>query len=89
MQWIALSYGLVLGVLQFFVIRAVCKRAFAKEDPGPAMPLVLGLAGYVLAAGAAVYLFSELLVWVGGGLLAGLVLTAAFCFWQWLRRLQA
>ena len=42
----------------------------------------------VLAAGAAVYLFSELLVWAGGGLLAGLVLIAAFCFWQWLRRLQ-
>ena len=89
MQWIALSYGLVLGVLQFFVIRAVCKRAFAKTDPGPAMPLVLGLAGYVLAAGGAVYLFSELLVWADGGLLAGLVLTAAFCFWRWLRQLQA
>lgn len=89
MQWIALGYGLALGVLQFFVIRAVCKRAFAKTDPGPAGPLVLGLAGYVLAAGAAVYLFSELLVWTGGGMLGALVLTAVLWLVHKVRKLSA
>lgn len=88
MQWVALGYGLALGVLQFFVIRAVCKRAFAKTDPGPAGPLLLGLAGYVLAAGAAVYLFSELLVWTGGGMLGALVLTAVLWLVHKLRRLS-
>ena len=89
MQWIALGYGLALGVLQFFVIRAVCKRAFAKTDPGPAGPLVLGLAGYVLTAGAAVYLFSELLVWVGGSMLGALVLTAVLWLVHKVRKLSA
>ena len=89
MQWIALGYGLALGVLQFFVIRAVCKRAFAKTDPGPAGPLVLGLAGYVLAAGAAVYLFSELLVWTGGGMLGAMVLTAVLWLVYKVRKLSA
>jgi hypothetical protein len=89
MQWIALGYGLALGVLQFFVIRAVCKRAFAKTDPGPAGPLVLGLAGYMLAAGAAVYLFSELLVWTGGGMLGAMVLTAVLWLVHKVRKLSA
>ena len=89
MQWIALAYGLVLGVLQFFVIRAVCKRAFAKADPGPAGPLLLALAGYALAAGAAIYLFSEQLVWVGGSMLGALVLTAVLWLVHKIRKLAA
>ena len=87
MQWVALGYGLALGVLQFFVIRAVCKRAFAKTDPGPAGPLLLGLAGYVLAAGAAVYLFDEQLIRVGGGMLGALVLTAVLWLVHKIRKL--
>ncbi len=88
MQWIALGYGLVLGAAQFLVIRAVCKRAFAKTDPGSAAPLMLAMAGYVLAAGAAVYLFSEQLLYAGGGLLAGLVLMAAAWFFGKIRQLK-
>ena len=89
MQWIALGYGLALGVLQFFVIRAVCKRAFAKADPGPAGSLVLGLVGYAAAAGAALYLFGEQLVWVGGGMLGALVLTAVLWLVRAVRKLAA
>ena len=89
MQWIALGYGLALGVLQFFVIRAVCKRAFAKTDPGPAGPLVLGLAGYAVAAGAALYLVSEQLIWTGGGMLGGMVLTAVLWLVRAVRKLTA
>lgn len=89
MQWIALGYGLALGVLQFFVIRAVCKRAFAKTDPGPAGRLVLGLVGYAVAAGAAVYLFSEQLTWTGGGMLGAMVLTAVLWLVRAVRKLSA
>ena len=89
MQWIALGYGLALGVLQFFVIRAVCKRAFAKTDPGPAGPLVLGLAAYAAAAGAALYLFSEQLIWTGGGMLGALVLTAVLWLVRAVRKMAA
>ena len=73
MQWIALGYGLALGVAQFFVLRAIWLRSLAPQ-PGPAGPLLAGGGAYAAAAVAAIYIFSEQLGWAGGGMLGRLCL---------------
>ncbi len=79
MNWIALAYGLLLGAAQFFVLRAIWLRSLAQQ-PGPIGPLLAGGGAYLAAAGAAIYLFTDELVFAGGGMLGGMAVTAVLWF---------
>ncbi len=92
MWWLALCYGLLLGIAQFFLLRALIRLALARrQGPDGRLPWLLAtkLAAYLAAALGAVYLFEQTLVWAGVGLGAGLVGLAALAAVRSLRRAGA
>ena len=89
MRWPAFGYGLLLGAGQCFVLRGVVRQALRQQrQPGARLPvgLLLALTGYLAAALAAVYLFTDHLLAAGVGLGVGLAATAAVLL---VRRVRA
>ena len=89
MRWLAFGYGLLLGAGQCFALRGVVRQALRQQkDPAARLsgPLLLLLAGYLAAALAAVYLFTDHLLAAGVGLGVGLAVTAAVLL---VRRVRA
>ena len=80
MRWSAFGYGLLLGVGQCLVLRGVVRQALLQQKhPEARLPagLLGALAGYLAAALAAVYLFTDHLLAAGVGLGVGSAVTAA------------